>query len=311
MSFPLAGNRRIRETVEALISSKRLPHAVIIEGEAGTGKRTLARYLAKVAVCDAELPPCCVCRNCHLADTGTHPDIEVVAPEEKKKNIAVDQIRNLRTTAYHSAHSAKRRAFIIESADTMNASSQNSLLKVLEEPPSDVIFILVATNSDALLDTVISRCLTLSLSIPTRAEGVEVLTRDHGADRDTALRFLEEEKNNIGKAIQRLSGKSESVGKAVAHDFFAAIQRGAPVSALIVSAPLEKDRLETELFTLELLDILTEKIKQSRGMTETAREYTDMYREASKLRETLNTNINLGLYFTALASKLCAVKNKL
>ena len=113
MSFPLVGNGRIKESISALVAAKRLPHAVIIEGDVGTGKRTLARYLAKIAVCESDSPPCGDCRNCHLADAGTHPDIETVAPEEKKKNINVDQIRELRTTAYHSAHTASRRVFII------------------------------------------------------------------------------------------------------------------------------------------------------------------------------------------------------
>ena len=170
MSFPLVGNKRAKDTVESFISSGRFPHAIIIEGEIGTGKKTLAGYLAKTALCEEPTPPCGVCRNCHLADAGPPPDIQVVAPEEKKKNIAVGQIRELRTTAYHSPHTARRRAFIIEEAETMNAASQNSLLKVLEEPPSDVVFILVTTSAKALLDTVISRCMTISLSLFGRQE---------------------------------------------------------------------------------------------------------------------------------------------
>lgn len=310
MSFPLVGNGRIKDTVATLISSGRFPHAVIIEGEAGLGKRTLARYLAKVAVCENDLPPCGKCRSCHLADTMTHPDIEAIRPEDKKKSVTVDQIREFRTTAYHSAHTAKRRAFIIESADTMNPASQNSLLKVLEEPPSDVIFILVAVNSEALLDTVISRCLTLSLSAPTLDEGAEFLMKEQGVDKETAERFLTEERNNVGRALQRINGKSESAGKAAAHDFLAAIERGSALSALVVTAPLEKDRPEAEKFTLELMDLLAEKLKANHKKTETAREYAAMYREVSKLKPTLIRNINLSLYFAALVSKLCAVRNK-
>ena len=136
MSFPLAGNRRIRETVEALISSKRLPHAVIIEGEAGTGKRTLARYLAKVAVCDAELPPCSVCRNCHLADTGTHPDIEVVAPEEK--NTLIGKPSGTATTMTVSPNvSAPKRDDKINSISVslyliISVSKRESITKILK-----------------------------------------------------------------------------------------------------------------------------------------------------------------------------------
>lgn len=310
MSFPLVGNRRIKESIEALISSERLPHAVIIEGDAGTGKRTLAKYLAKVAVCDSDAPPCCSCRSCHLAEAGTHPDIETVAPEEKKKNITVEQIRNLRTTAYHSAHTAKRRAFIIEQADTMNVGSQNSLLKVLEEPPSDVLFILVATSAEKLLDTVVSRCLTLSLFPPSADEAVSHLITVHGMADDEARHLLSEEKNNIGKVLARINDSNDGTGRAAAHDFLAAIEQGSALSAMLTAAVLEKDRPETARFAEELSEILINKIKRANALTETAREYTEMYAALCELAPTLNTNINLSLFFTALVSKLMAVKNK-
>ncbi len=310
MSFPLVGNKRIKDSIDALISSGRLPHAVIIEGDTGTGKRTLARYLAKVAVCDGEAPPCCSCRSCHLADAGTHPDIETVAPEEKKKNITVEQIRNLRTTAYHSAHTAKRRAFIIEQADTMNVGSQNSILKVLEEPPSDVLFILIVTSAERLLDTVVSRCVTLSLFPPAFDEGVEILKTVYGISDDEARHLLTEEKNNIGKALARSSDCCDSVGRAAAHDFLTAIEQNSPLNALLTTVVLEKDRPETARFAEELLEILINKIKRANTLTETAREYTEMHTALCELRPTLNTNINLSLFFTVLTSKLMAVKNK-
>ncbi len=310
MSFPLAGNKRIKQSLEAVIGSERMPHAVIIEGDAGTGKRTLAKYLAKVAVCDSEEPPCDGCRNCHLADAGTHPDIETVAPEEKKKNINVEQIRNLRTTAYHSAHTAKRRAFIIEQADTMNASSQNSLLKVLEEPPSDVLFILIVVSAKSLLDTVVSRCLTLSLSAPTIEEGVEVLCSKYGFSMDEAAELLKAEKNNVGKVLNRKNSRKESKGRTIAQSFFEALEKGSPLSALICTVPLEKDRPEAGKFAEELGEILINKVKGSSKLTQTAKEYANMYSALCELTPTLYTNINLSLFFSALVSKLTEAKNK-
>ena len=310
MSFPLVANRRVKEAVESFIATDRLPHAVIIEGDIGTGKRTLARYLAKVSVCDEENRPCSACRNCHLADIGTHPDIETVAPEEKKKNIAVDQIRALRTTAYHSAHTAKRRVFIIEQANTMNPQAQNSLLKVLEEPPSDVLFVLITPSTEALLETVVSRCVVFSLFSPTLDEATDYLVTKHNVDKEEAEALLKEEKNNIGKALLRLGAKSDSVGRAIAHDFLDAIQRGSALSAMLHTVPIEKDRPEAIKFAEELSELLIAKIKKSQHLTETAREYAKMYDSLSELIPTLHTNINLSLFFTALASKLSAVKDK-
>ena len=310
MSFPLIGNGRIKESVSALVSAGRLPHAVIIEGDIGTGKRTLARYLAKIAVCESKEPPCGLCRSCHLADSGTHPDIETVAPEEKKKNINVDQIRELRTTAYHSAHTASRRAFIIEQADTMNAASQNSLLKVLEEPPSDVLFILITLSAKNLLETVVSRCMVLSLFPPEAEEALAYLTEKKKLLRDEASILLSEEKNNIGKVLMRLSNSKDSIGRAAAHDYFEAIKKGSALSALISTVPLEKDRLEAGRFTDELSEILTANIKKSVRFIVTAGEYIRMQEIIFEMKPLLETNINLQLYFAALTSRITAVTAK-
>ncbi len=310
MSFPLVGNKRIKDSLTALVSQNRLPHAIIIEGDLGAGKRTLARYIAKASVCDEDSRPCGLCRNCHLADIGSHPDIETLAPEEKKVSISKDQIDFLRTIAYHSAHTAKRRVFIIEQANTLNPVLQNKLLKVLEEPPSDVVFIFITPSAEALLETVVSRCLVLSLFNPTHEEATDYLVQTKGIGTAEAKALLTEEKNNIGKALLRLESKKESVGRAVAHDFLDAIERGSPLDAMLSSVALENNRGETLKFAEELAEILMSKIKKVQNLPETAREYVRMYDALSELTPTLTTNINLSLFFTALAAKLSAVKNK-
>lgn len=310
MMFPLVSNKRIKDSLTKLIEQRRLPHAIIIEGDLGTGKRTLARFIAKASVCDEDVRPCDSCRNCHLADIGSHPDIEVVTTEEKKASITKDQIEKLRSIAYHSAHTAKRRVFIIEQANTMNPASQNKLLKVLEEPPSDVVFILITPSAEALLETVVSRCLVLSLFPPTLEEATEYLVQNKNIDKETANKLLAEEKNNIGKAILRLEEKKESIGRAIAHDFFDAIERSSPLSAMLITVQLEGNRGETLKFTEELSEILINKVKKAEHLSETAREYVGMYDVLCELTPTLNTNINLSLFFSALTAKLSAVKNK-
>ena len=309
MIFPLKGNARVKEAVEQFISAHRMPHAIIIEGDPGTGRHTLAKYIAKAAVCEGENRPCGSCRSCHLADIGTHPDIEWVAPAEKKKNISVDQIRELRTTAYHSPHTSETRAFIIEQAETMNAHAQNSILKALEEPPGKVIFILLTVAAERLLNTVVSRCTVLSLFPPATGEAVKELC-DRGYSRDEALAALGSESGNVGKALELLGGKNSGTGAELARDYFAAITKGELLDAMLLTAALESNRPEVGKFTVALKELLHGKIKDSMAYPQTAREYIAMLDAVNGFEALLATNINLGLYFTALTSKLTAVRNK-
>lgn len=307
MSFPLCSNERVRDSLAKLIPTGRLPHAMIIEGSAGTGKRTLASYIAKAALCEADNAPCGCCRSCHLADAGTHPDIERIAPEEKKKNIAVGQIDYLRDIAYLTPHTASGKALIIEQAETMNAASQNKLLKVLEEPPQNVFFILVATSKNALLDTVVSRCTVFTLYEPDYDSAKRVLiSRGYPPEKFSDL--LATNKNNIGKTLEALGSSKVSQGIEVAEAFMKAIDSGNRLEALRVTAKLDKNRAEVNVFIKELKYILTGKIKASARLRETRLEYTKMHDAVCEAEPLLITNINLSLFFTALTSKLMSVK---
>ena len=104
MSFPLIGNSGVQNALTAAIKADRLPHAVLIEGDKGTGRHTLAKFIACAAVCGGEDKPCGECRDCRLERAGTHPDIHTTAPEDGKKNITVAQIRALRSDAYVKPH---------------------------------------------------------------------------------------------------------------------------------------------------------------------------------------------------------------
>jgi len=162
MIFPNCENERLKVSIQNFIVTRRIPHAMIIEGENAAANAELALYIASAAVCGDNSSPCGKCRDCHLAKAGTHPDITRVSALEGKKFLSVAQIRDVRADAFVKAHSAQNRVFIIEDAHRMNEQAQNALLKVLEEPPKNVIFILLTTSRTLLLDTIISRCVMLS-----------------------------------------------------------------------------------------------------------------------------------------------------
>lgn len=161
-------------------------HAVILTSPDAAESLRQARLLAAAAVCErGGERPCGQCRHCRKALAGIHPDIITVRRLEddkgrRKREISVEQIRQISTDAVVLPNEAERKVYIIEEADTMNVSAQNAALKLLEEPPGGVVFLLTAVNAAKLLPTVRSRCAERSLN-GERSEADEQLKALAGA----------------------------------------------------------------------------------------------------------------------------------
>ena len=177
----LAGNAPLKRQLELETARRGLSHAYILSGPAGSGKRTLAGLLAAALVCDRRggALPCLSCAGCRKAEGGIHPDIVRVGDDGK--DISVAQVRALRADAYIRPNEAERKVYILENAQTMNASAQNAMLKLLEEGPAYAAFLLLTDNAAALLPTVRSRCEHLPLSPVTQREA-ELWLDEHYPD---------------------------------------------------------------------------------------------------------------------------------
>ena len=158
-------------------------HAHILSAPAEEGYAA-ARALAKAILCAARRDglPCGVCENCRKADKGIHPDIITVSRRAdeagaQKRELYVEQIRDLVADAAILPNEAEKKVYIIRDAGSMNTAAQNALLKILEEPPYFVSFILVADNAGQLLETVRSRCVTHYLNASEDAPAVEARER--------------------------------------------------------------------------------------------------------------------------------------
>ena len=135
--------------------SGRLSHAYIAPGGC-------AEMIAMAAVCSGSgAKPCMRCAHCNKASHGIHPDITTVSKPENKREIVVEQIRELKRDVIVVPNEAEKKAYIIDGADLMNASAQNAFLQILEEPPAHAVFVLKTGAPDKLLPTVRSRCVEL------------------------------------------------------------------------------------------------------------------------------------------------------
>lgn len=143
---------------------EKLSHAYIVSSPSEDMRDSLALELAMKALCsDPGRRPCGVCRNCRKVKNGTHPDLVFVRrllddKGKPKKEIVIDQIRAMIEDAYVLPNEAAAKVYIIVEAETMNVPAQNAALKLLEEPPRGVHFILCTDNPEKLLVTVRSRC---------------------------------------------------------------------------------------------------------------------------------------------------------
>lgn len=157
------GNEKVVDSLSKLFEGGRFPHALIIEGEDGIGKKTLARDLACTLVCRGDDKPCGECTQCKKAIAGIHPDISEYIPAGGVNSFHVDTVRNIINDAYIQPNEADYKIYILANAHCMNQNAQNALLKILEEPPKYVVFILTTNSKSALLSTVLSRsvCVTL------------------------------------------------------------------------------------------------------------------------------------------------------
>ncbi len=307
MSFPLICNEKIKAFLTAALSGGRLPHAIILEGEAGLGKHTLAEYISISALCEENGTPCGSCRSCHLAKSGNHPDIITVAPEDKKKNISVSQIREIRQKAFIKPHISKKRVFIIDKAETMNEQAQNALLKILEEPPASVIFILITESGAAMLPTVISRCVTYRLSVPTvlAAEEWIISNKKTKADIEAVHSAVSSAKGNIGRALEILRKKNSSPAEAAAKEFASVMLYADEFELLTLLTVFEKDRPAADTFLSALKYETAQLLKANYRNFGKAKALTEIYSRIDGFSEALKTNINLALLFSTI---VCTVK---
>lgn len=210
-----AGNKKTIEQLGYLLDSGRFPHALIIEGEDGLGKKTLARQLAAALVCRGSEKPCMECTQCKKAMAKIHPDIIEHTAAGGANSFHIDVIRDVVNDVFMQPNEAQCKVYILANAHCMSMSAQNALLKVLEEPPSYVVFILTLTNKSAMLSTVLSRSVVVTLEGVDADEGAKYITEHFdGADSDTLRARLSEQGGNIGKVLDTIQdGRASELAK--------------------------------------------------------------------------------------------------
>jgi DNA polymerase-3 subunit delta' len=175
------------------IKHGRLPNAYLLVGPAHVGKMTLALNLAQALNCDAPDRPCGSCASCSRIASGKHSDIRIIglengnSRENKARDIGIEQIRDIQHSAALPPFEGKFKVFIIDGAEQLSNEAANCLLKTLEEPVENVIYLLLTVNEQSVLPTVISRCQRLELN-PLPAASIEKsLIKQQHVEPDKAM----------------------------------------------------------------------------------------------------------------------------
>lgn len=194
----IIGHKEIIKTLEASLNDDRVGHAYLFLGPAGIGKKTLARAFARQLFCEERSKgEACSCQACRKFLSGSHPDFITVEP--KGTSIKIEQIRDLKRSAYFRPWMGDSKVFFFPEAEQLTEAAANSFLKLLEEPPFKTFFLFTAERADYILPTIRSRCQIFTL-YPVPAVEIVKWLQDQG--------FTEDEARKRASASQGLPGRA-------------------------------------------------------------------------------------------------------
>jgi DNA polymerase-3 subunit delta' len=228
-------------------AANRLSHALLLQGTEGLGKQVFAAWLACAVLCDksagSTLNCCGECPGCALFAAGSHPDLVLVAPEEDKQQISIDQVRAANERLTKTSYRQGYKVAIVTPAHLMTPSAANSVLKTLEEPSPRSLLVLITSQPSTMLPTVRSRCQKVTIARPTREQASEWLREQSGHAIGPAL--LEFAGGAPLRALAYADGRFDALNEHMQKSLGALLTGQADVTQ--VAAEWEKDALNDRL----------------------------------------------------------------
>lgn len=246
INSPLPWHQEAWEAFHQQLTKGKISHAFLISAEAQSGKHLFATMLAQWLLCETPQhnQACGECGACLLSAAGNNPDFIIVQPEEKSKIIKIDQIRELKSFIETSSHSFGKRIILLDSAENLNINAANALLKGLEEPPADVVFLLLSDRPKSVLATISSRCRTLKLPKPAATQSLQWLATQAPQTPSEELEFaLDYAQGSPLRALSTLVDESAERKKTLGNDLLT-VMRGQEIVSKMVSRYYKNDALD-------------------------------------------------------------------
>ena len=252
----IIGQPKVREFLRSCVSSDRVSHAYLFCGPAGSNKTQAAYAFARAILCEGD--PCadcegCTSQACRRIVRKAHPDVHYLAPEGAQGYV-VDQIRDVMADTLLAPIQAKRKVYIIDRVDLLGTAAANAFLKTLEEPPSDVVLILLGRTRESVLPTIVSRCQVVPFRHIPASEAAGILVQNTGCTLPEASIAIEACGGSITKAADFLRSKERARLRLTMTQALASLARAddldvlgyAAEVVLASKAPLDQVRQEQE-----------------------------------------------------------------
>lgn len=235
------GNSQVKKFLSDAKDGGRFPHAVIFQGEAGTGKKTLAKLVANALVCREENAPCGECPACRRARAGSHPDIRIEEGSGATRSLNVEAAKRIILDSHRMPEEADYNIYLLFVENKMPEVTQNKLLKLIEEPPGNTVFIITVPSAESLLPTIRSRSQIFSLR-PVAVNEAADYGRMIGMESAEAERLAALCGGNIGRMLQERGEGEEAYATAAAERIALASAERNTERLLEETAPLIKNR---------------------------------------------------------------------
>jgi DNA polymerase-3 subunit delta' len=203
----IRGHDHLIRAFDHVVRRGRLAHAYLFTGPQGFGKRLFAGELAKAIFCErrageeSKLEACDQCPACKLVEAGTHPDLQTARRPEDRSELLIEIVRGLARSLDLKPARGRGKIVIIDDADDLNEESANCFLKTLEEPPPGALLILIGTNADRLLPTIVSRCQVIHFRPLSEAIVSDLLASQGTLDRAFVQRLARLGGGSMGLAM--------------------------------------------------------------------------------------------------------------
>jgi DNA polymerase III subunit delta' len=279
--------------LSAALKRGRLAHTLLLHGKRGFGSEALAIQLMRILLCKQQSDSACdLCPNCLKSGELAHPDLKVLFPlpalkggsddnrdqlleqfshlirreltakshnhyyhmqVENGRGILLDQIRALRRFASMKSYEGGNRVVLIFDAHLMNVNAQNALLKLAEEPPADLYLVLVTSQPNSLLPTIVSRCQSLFVP-PQTQQSIEQALLDNSVPPDTASRLARLADGDLGRAIAMVQEEENSIDDTIAFLRLALGNDTAGLTAHLSELTRNRDRAGCRLLLTRLIE---------------------------------------------------------